>query len=405
MKNYIEDEEETKAKKEIENFINTLKNTEWDDRHRLIKALAKVKKSVAEHLILALNDTNKDVRMKAAWALGTILDERAVKPLNKALSDESIEVRNEAAWALEKLGKPAAEPHLQAIKDRDSNVRLSAVYALSKTFVNALDNEAASKEFLALFRDPESSVRKKAVFTICEIFPHLTDKEQATKELLALTKDEDVDVRRYATNALGSAFNHLENKETVIKNLLALTKDDVLQYTAEDTLSMIVVTTPFALRSTEEEKIIKYLLEFTKNDSSFVRSEEADASGSGITQVSDPEQDWKNLLVFIMDKDEHAGWRDAKSSGAAFNQVTDKERALKDLIALMKDKDSNVSRKAHTTLIDILIPHSPRNMVFNFECEKCGSVIKHVGTEGINEITYKCDNCGYTGGTCIDILY
>jgi HEAT repeat protein len=56
-------------------------------------------------LIKALKDQEENVRMQAAWALGTIRDRRASDPLAAALKDSSPRVRRQAAWALGSLGR------------------------------------------------------------------------------------------------------------------------------------------------------------------------------------------------------------------------------------------------------------------------------------------------------------
>lgn len=135
MKNNTEDEGKISSEKDVENFIKKLNDVEWDERHRLIKALEKIKKPVVEHLIQFLKDNDKDVRMKAAWALGNTGDERAVVHLNKELKDENMDVRNEAAWSLEKLGRPA-EALILAMKNKDSRVRRNAVFDMSMAFAH-----------------------------------------------------------------------------------------------------------------------------------------------------------------------------------------------------------------------------------------------------------------------------
>ena len=56
-----------------------------------------------EGLIGALEDSDADVRWKAAYALGEIGDERAVEPLIEALKDSNKDVRENAAEALKKI--------------------------------------------------------------------------------------------------------------------------------------------------------------------------------------------------------------------------------------------------------------------------------------------------------------
>ena len=87
-----------------------------------------------ERYIQALKDRDSDVREDAAEALGMIGDARAVEPLIQALKDDiSSDVREEAAEALGMIGDArAVEPLTQALKDRDSDVREEAALALAR---------------------------------------------------------------------------------------------------------------------------------------------------------------------------------------------------------------------------------------------------------------------------------
>jgi hypothetical protein len=84
-----------------------------------------------EPLIVALADSDADIRTQAAWALGITGDSRAVEPLNAALEDESGSVREQAAWALGVLGDArAVEPLIAALTDTNPEVRKQAAWAL-----------------------------------------------------------------------------------------------------------------------------------------------------------------------------------------------------------------------------------------------------------------------------------
>ena len=63
----------------------------------------KIGEPAVEPLIEALKDKDQDVRWEAALALGNIGDERAVEPLIEALKDEDEDVREAAGEALEKI--------------------------------------------------------------------------------------------------------------------------------------------------------------------------------------------------------------------------------------------------------------------------------------------------------------
>jgi HEAT repeat protein len=54
-------------------------------------------------LLPLLKDEKKIVRKTAAWALGTIADERATEGLTQMLTDEDAEVRDAARKALDSI--------------------------------------------------------------------------------------------------------------------------------------------------------------------------------------------------------------------------------------------------------------------------------------------------------------
>ena len=80
-----------------------------------IKAL-KEKKDV-KGLIKALKYGDSNIRMFAAIALGEIGDERAVEPLILSLKDEEQVVQNEVLKSLVKIGDPAVDTLITALKD------------------------------------------------------------------------------------------------------------------------------------------------------------------------------------------------------------------------------------------------------------------------------------------------
>jgi HEAT repeat protein len=58
-----------------------------------------------EPLVIALKDSNADVRQQAAFALGQLDDARAIDALTAALKDPSADVRQQAAFALGQLAR------------------------------------------------------------------------------------------------------------------------------------------------------------------------------------------------------------------------------------------------------------------------------------------------------------
>lgn len=99
--------------------------------HTAANALAKIGKPAVEPLVVALKNENPFVRRNAAEALGEIKDASAVKPLVDALKDDDLIVRRNAAKALGKIKDASAEePLTSALKDESPVVRRNAAIAL-----------------------------------------------------------------------------------------------------------------------------------------------------------------------------------------------------------------------------------------------------------------------------------
>jgi len=125
--------ERLQEKKNVKGLIKALRHKDSDVRWRAAKALGEIgDKRAVEPLIQALKDKDRDVRKEAVWTLGRIGDKRAVEPLIQALKDEYWDVRERAAKTLVKIGEPAVEPLIQALKDEDRYVREGAAEALGK---------------------------------------------------------------------------------------------------------------------------------------------------------------------------------------------------------------------------------------------------------------------------------
>jgi len=151
-----------------------------------------------EPLIAALNDSKSDVRLAAADALAKIGDARAVQPLIAALY-----TTHGAAEALVKIGTPAVEPLIAALKmprrtmkewlmrDVDFRVHREALAALVEIGTPAVE------PLIAALKHSESDVRKAAVHALQEI-----GDARAVEPLIATLKDTDSDVCFLARGAL-----------------------------------------------------------------------------------------------------------------------------------------------------------------------------------------------------------
>jgi len=98
-----------------------------------IRELQKKGSPAVDFLQLALNDTDKRVRIAAAQALGDIGDSRCLDALIALLADPDKDMRFISASVLGKIGDPRAkEALMHACADENCFVRLMAKEALSR---------------------------------------------------------------------------------------------------------------------------------------------------------------------------------------------------------------------------------------------------------------------------------
>lgn len=158
--------------------------------YRAIEAIHKLGNPAAECLIPALKHPDTAIRRKAATLLGKTGETGAVELLIGALKDEHPRVRSRAAHALGRIGNPhAVEPLTVALKDTAPNVRINALHALGK-----FGEPAAAALTLALV-DPAASVRRHAIAAL-----EKTGYKGTIAQLEKMAKDEPEDSVRQAAN-------------------------------------------------------------------------------------------------------------------------------------------------------------------------------------------------------------
>ena len=105
---------------------------EWSAGSGAARAQKSPIEAAVDGLIVALKDSDEDVRCQAAWALGRTGKTRAVEALIAALEDAPA-VRKQAIRALGEIGDPRALPALNvALKDEDPRVRRYAAKAIAR---------------------------------------------------------------------------------------------------------------------------------------------------------------------------------------------------------------------------------------------------------------------------------
>ncbi|HCW89297.1 MAG TPA: hypothetical protein DHU56_04465, partial [Marinobacter sp.] len=167
-----------------------------------------------ELLLLALRDSDTDVRQEAAKVVDEFEAEEMADALIAALSDSDEVVRNAAAHALADLKDPAvAEPLLEALEDSSDGFVVAGILRALKP-LRHLDSQRPALKRLG---DDDPRVRREAV----GVLGWLKQTENLPALVEAAQNDADPEVRRAATGALVYA-----SAQQVGQALVGLLTDD-----------------------------------------------------------------------------------------------------------------------------------------------------------------------------------
>jgi HEAT repeat protein/MinD-like ATPase involved in chromosome partitioning or flagellar assembly len=145
-------------------------------------------------LLIALTEQNPEVRVAAATALGELGDARAVDALLIALTEQNPEVRVAAATALGRLGDArAVDALLIALTEQNPEVRVAAATALGR-----LGDARAVDALLIALTEQNPEVRVAAAAALGEL-----QDARALDGLLAALADRDEEMRRVSLGILG----------------------------------------------------------------------------------------------------------------------------------------------------------------------------------------------------------
>lgn len=148
--------EEMKAKEDVEGLIRALDNWNSETRAEAVKALGEIgDESAINPLVRTLQDEDRHVREEAANALEILnwtpvndtenayyliakvqwnelvkLGEPAIEPLIQALKYE--DVGESVSESLAKIGEPAIDPLIQALRSQDYDIKAGAAESLEK---------------------------------------------------------------------------------------------------------------------------------------------------------------------------------------------------------------------------------------------------------------------------------
>jgi HEAT repeat protein len=273
-------------------------------------------------LIKAVGGLNEHERLEAAKRLGGIKDPRAAEALIAILNDSDADLRHAATDGLKRIGTPAVEPLITALKDPDSYVRKRVAYVLGEI----RDPRAVEALSIAL-KDPDRYVRRAAVDALGEI-----NDPRVAEALSAALNDSDADLRHAAADWLKKiGAPAVEALIVALKN-----PDEFVRETAAD-----------ALREVKDPRAVEPLTVALNDQVENVRTTAVHALGEiGDSRAVDA------LSTALNDSDadlRHAAADGLKSTGAP---------AVKALIVALKNPDGYVRETAADALREIKDPRA-----------------------------------------------
>jgi VWFA-related protein len=149
-------------------------------------------------LLRDLDDRDEGLRADAAYELGFIGDDRAIKGLIAALRDREHEVRRLAAEALERQAAAEAIPRLvESLADDDEAVRQAAAGALTRIGVASLPR------VLSLVRREGARRRARPRLLLAAQVAGRVGDERAIEPLAVMLAQGSIEARQVAAGALG----------------------------------------------------------------------------------------------------------------------------------------------------------------------------------------------------------
>ena len=162
-------------------LAKALRDGDWQVREVAVEAMGQVGSPAVDTLLKLLRDW--EVRKYAILSLGKIRDERVLDPLMSQLRND--EFKDDAITALVELGEPAVPRLITALRDKDEQVRKSAVLALGR-----IKNDEAITPLIDMLEDKDWFTRLTAAAALESI-----GGERGRQAITTLLKDPDMVVR------------------------------------------------------------------------------------------------------------------------------------------------------------------------------------------------------------------
>ncbi len=323
-------------------LVELLKDRDWLVQKESAFALGKIKdiRSV-DYLIDALKDRDADLRLEIAWALGEIGDEKAVSPLIELLSDR--DVQKECAYAIRKIGNPAVELLISALKNENDDIRYWSSEILGKmrdsSSVSLLIENLSDPVYGVDYARALIKIGPIAVEPLISVLGNETKTSQAENilveigrpsvwSLISLLKRRNRNINIQATQLLAEIGS--DSVEPLIS--LLSNRDPVTRAYAVETLGLIKDTTA-----------VVPLIRALKDTSFTVRAMAANSLGKI------PDQRAINPLIHALND---TYWSTRYKAVYALGNIRDK-RVVRPLVMALKDNDVRVQDEASWMLSKI----------------------------------------------------
>jgi HEAT repeat protein len=324
-------------------------------REKAAWSLVSIGTPAVQSLLVAIKDSNANVRANAAWALGRIKDPRAVDDLITTLIDADPSIEKNAAGALVSIGTPAIEPLIATLKDTNETLRGNAADVLASIGAPAV------APLIAALKDADFNVRTYSALALGEI-----KDPRAVEPLVAALKDTQADVRTNAAWALGEIKDPraIEPLSAALKNEDHRVREDAayglgqikdpraiepLIAAFKDTGSQVRINVAWALAEIRDPRAFESFIAGLKDKDPTVRGN----SAVGLGRINDPRAIEPLIAVF--------NDTDGKARGKAVWALSQfkSSHALTLLIGAMRDTDPKVQEAAGLTLAAIGAPSVP----------------------------------------------
>ncbi len=159
--------------------------------------LVEVGKPAVEYLIQALKDKETSVRMEAAKSLSKIGDVSAIPFLINTLKDENFNIREEAVRALENIGGLAVEQLIRALEYEDWKIRWGAARTLGE-----IKDKRAVEPLKQALNDKNGEARMAAAMSLNKITGEkvVISQDQAIKDKLGMDEFERLNLTEKILN-------------------------------------------------------------------------------------------------------------------------------------------------------------------------------------------------------------